>query len=81
MFCGDQRVGSVAGVYAEGSSDVAEYLVVRWDSRQGTPVLIATKDVQTIEERGVTLMSDDIGAYITAPRFEDKLYPTFRRLR
>lgn len=44
------------------------------------PVLIATKDVQTIEERGVTLMSEDIGAYITAPRYEDKLYPTLRRI-
>lgn len=81
MFCGAQRVGSIDGVFAEGTSDVAEYLVVRWDARGGTPVLIATKDVQTIEERGVTLMSDDTGAYVTAPRYDDKHYPTLRRIR
>lgn len=81
MYCGEHRVGSVDGVYAEGNADVPEYLVVRWDSRDGTPVVIATKDVQTIDERGVTLMGDDAGSYITAPRFEEKLYPTLRRIR
>ncbi|MGH7661718.1 MAG: hypothetical protein ACRENA_12495, partial [Vulcanimicrobiaceae bacterium] len=74
-------VGSVDGVYAEGNADVAEYLVVRWDSRDGMPVLIATKDVQTIEDRGVTLMGDDTGSYVTAPRYEEKSYPTLRRIR
>ena len=81
MFCGQKRVGSVDGVYAEGNADVAEYLVVRWDSRDGTPVLIATKDVQTIEERGVTLMSEDTAAFVTAPRYEEKSYPNLRRIR
>jgi hypothetical protein len=44
-------------------------------------VLIATKDVQTIEDRGVTLMSEDIAAFVTAPRYEEKLYPNLRRIR
>jgi hypothetical protein len=80
VFCGEKPVGSVDGVYAEGTSEVAEYFVVRWDSRDGTPVLIATKDVASIEERGVILIGDDPGQYITAPRFESKLYPALRRI-
>jgi len=67
-------------VYAEGTSGVAEYIVVRWDSREGTPVLIATKDVSDIESRGVILMGEDPDQYITAPRFDLRLYPSLRRL-
>ena len=81
VFCGSKRVGSVDGVYAEGTAEVAEYFVVRWDSRDDTPVLIATKDVATIESRGVILMGDDPAQYATAPRFELKLYPALRRLK
>ena len=80
MYCGERRVGSVEGVYAEGNAAVAEYLVVRWDSRDGTPVLIATKDVQSLDGRGVTLIGEESDQYLTAPRYEDKLYPSFRRL-
>lgn len=80
VFCGETRVGTVDGVYAEGSAEVAEYLVVRWESRSDMPVLIATKDVQTLEDRGVTLMGDDPQQYTTAPKYEDKLYPSLRRI-
>lgn len=80
VFCGEKRVGTVDGVYAEGTAEVAEYLVVRWESRDNTPVLIATKDVQTLEGRGVTLMGDDPQQYATAPKYEDKLYPSLRRI-
>jgi len=80
VFCGEKRVGSVDGVYAEGSSAVAEYMVVRWASRDDTPVLIATKDVETLEGRGVTLIGDDPQQYVTAPKYEDKLYPSLRRI-
>lgn len=80
VYCGERHVGTIDGVYAEGQSEVAEYVVVRWDSRDGTPVLIATKDVQTIEQRGVTLMGEDPEQYVTAPRFEARLYPSFRRI-
>jgi hypothetical protein len=80
VYCGGARVGSVDGVYAEGKSEVAEYLVVRWDARDGTPVLIATKDVQGIDARGVTLMGEEPRQYLTAPRYEPRLYPSLRRL-
>jgi len=80
VYCGENRVGSIEGVYAEGASGVAEYLVVHWDSRNGTPVLVATKDVQSLEPRGVLLMGDEPGQYITAPRYEERLYPSLRRM-
>ncbi|HTX03710.1 MAG TPA: hypothetical protein VMD07_08510 [Candidatus Acidoferrales bacterium] len=80
VFCGEKRVGTVDGVYAEGTAEVAEYMVVRWESRDNTPVLIATKDVETLEGRGVTLIGDDPQQYTTAPKYEDKLYPSLRRI-
>jgi hypothetical protein len=80
VFCGETRVGTVDGVYAEGSAEVPEYLVVRWESRSDMPVLIATKDVETLEDRGVTLMGADPQQYVTAPKYEDKLYPSLRRI-
>ncbi len=49
-------------------------------TRDNTPVLIATKDVETLEGRGVTLMGDDPQQYVTAPKYEDKLYPSLRRI-
>ena len=80
MFCGETRVGVVDGVFAEGKAEVAEYLSVRWAARGDLPVLVATKDVETISERGVVLMGAEPSAYETAPRFDPKLYPSFRRL-
>lgn len=80
MFCGTNPVGSVDGVYAEGASQVAEYIVVRWTSRNDEPVLVATKDVTNIEPRGVILMGEDPDQYITAPLFNPKSYPSLRRL-
>lgn len=80
MYCGETRVGSIDGVFAEGTAAMAEYIVVRWDSRQGMPVLVATKDVQMLDERGVTLIGDEPGQYITAPRYEEKSYPSLRRI-
>ena len=74
------RVGSVDGVYAEGKAEVAEYLAIRWDSRDGLPVLVATKDVESLEARGVILMGGEPSQYETAPRFDQKNYPSFRRL-
>lgn len=59
---------------------MAEYLVIRWDSRDGTPVLIATKDVQTLDNRGVTLIGEESDQYLTAPRYEERLYPSLRKL-
>ena len=80
VFCGEKRVGTVDGIYAEGHAEVPEYMVVRWESRDDTPVLIATKDVETLEGRGVTLIGDDPAQYVTAPKYEDKLYPSLRRI-
>lgn len=80
VFCGETRVGTIDGVFAEGRAEIAEYLAVRWDSRDGLPVLVATKDVQTIDARGVLLIGEEPGQYITAPRYDEKLYPSLRRI-
>jgi len=80
VFCGEKRVGTVDGVYAEGTAEVPEYMVVRWDSRDGMPVLVATRDVESLEPRGVTLIGAEPDQYITAPRYEERLYPSLRRL-
>ena len=68
-------------MFAEGRAEVAEYLSVRWDSRDGLPVLVATKDVESLTASGVILMGADPSMYETAPRYDPKLYPQLRRLR
>ncbi len=78
VFCGERRVGEVRGVFAEGSSELAEYLHVYWEPRS-LDVLVATDDVGGIEDRGVVLLG-------SAQRYDDLLsfdataHPTMRRL-
>jgi len=55
-------------------------LVVRWAALDGTPVLVPTRDVESLEDRGVILMGADPGQYAVLPRFAPELYPQFRRL-
>jgi len=79
VYCGERRVGQVRGVFAEGSSQLAEYLNVHWEPRS-IEVLVSTDDVSEIDERGVILLG-------TAQRYEDLVifdaaaHPTMRRLR
>jgi hypothetical protein len=80
VYLGESRVGYVCGVYAEGDARLAEYLVVNWTSR-AADVLIATKDVVSLEEKGVILMGEDPRSYATVPSFEASMYPTIRRIR
>ena len=80
VFCGDQRVGSVEGVYTEGDSRLPEYLAVAWDSR-GETILVRTNDVASIEERGVVLQSAEPAAYVTTAKYEAKQFPTIKKLR
>jgi hypothetical protein len=78
VYCGEQRVGEVRGVFAEGSSQLAEHLNVYW-APSGNEVLVSTDDVCAIEECGVILQG-------TVQRYEDLLifdaaaHPTMRRL-
>ncbi len=79
VFCGERRVGSVEGVYTEGESRLPEYLAVAWESR-GATILVPTKDVESIEDRGVVLQSFDPAVYETTAKFEPKQIPTIKKL-
>jgi len=79
VLCGEQRVGSVEGIYTEGESRLPEYLAVKWDSR-GLTILVPTKDVESLEERGVVLQCSDPAAYDTIAKFEPQQFPTIKKL-
>jgi hypothetical protein len=80
VYLGDDRVGEVRGVYAEGAARLAEYLAIFW-SKRATEVLIPTNDVAAIEEKGVILMGDDARAYADRPSFDEASYPTIRKIK
>lgn len=79
VFCGERRVGSVTGVYTEGDSRLAEYLAVRRDLR-GAVILAPTKDVESLEERGVVLQSTDPTVFETVAIFDPQHFPTIKKL-
>ena len=80
VYLGDERVGFVRGVYAEGDARQAEYLSVEWTAR-ATVLLVPTKDVATLDDRGVVLMGDDPRGYAAMPTFDEASHPTIRKLR
>jgi hypothetical protein len=80
VYLNDDLVGSVRGVYAEGAARLAEYLLVAWTDRN-VEVLVPTKEVASLEAKGVILMGEDPEAYRVIPPFNEANYPTIRRLR
>ena len=80
VYLGQSRVGDVRGVYAEGDARLAEYLVVHWNDR-AADLLIPTKDVASLEAKGVVLMGEDPRVYAGMPDFDPGVHPTIRRLR
>jgi hypothetical protein len=80
VFLGDELVGTVRAVYAEGDARLAEYLCVDWTAR-ATLVLIPTNDVESLDDRGVVLMGDDPRAYDVMPAFDEASHPTIRKIR
>jgi hypothetical protein len=80
LYLAESRVGEVRGVYAEGDARLAEYLLVYWAPRS-VEVLIPTKDVQSLEPKGVILMGEDPRAFANLPAFDVAMYPTIRRIR
>ncbi len=78
VYCGERRVGEVRGVFAEGSSQLAEYLNVYWAPRS-LEVLVATDDVCAIDERGV-ILEGTVQRYDDLLIFDAAAHPTMRRL-
>jgi hypothetical protein len=80
VYLGESRIGSVRGVYAEGDARLAEYIAVQWTSR-AVDVLIPTKDVMSLDEKGVVLMGEDPRTYASMPAFDESVHPTIRKIR
>jgi hypothetical protein len=80
VYLGESRIGFVRGVYAEGEARLAEYIAVHWNSR-AADVLIPTKDVLSLDARGVVLMGEDPRTYASMPDFDEAVHPTIRKIR
>ncbi len=78
VFCGETRVGTVRGLYAEGSARAVEWVVVAWNGRGD--VAIPAIEVGDVDEKGVTLLQADVRSYDGAPEFDESRFPTVRKL-
>jgi hypothetical protein len=78
VFCGEERVGEVRALYAEGSSRAVEWVVVDWLARG--PVAVPAIQVGGIDERGVTLMQQAPHDYDDLPAFSEVRFPTVHKL-
>jgi hypothetical protein len=79
VYLAEHQVGEVRGVYAEGDARLAEYLAVYWGPRN-EEVLLPTKDVQSLEAKGVILMGEDPRTFASLPAFDIAMHPTIRRI-
>jgi hypothetical protein len=78
VFCGDERVGDVRALYAEGHARSVEWIVVGWDG--GRDVAVPATEVEDIEERGVVLMHADRHFYDDFVDFDASRFPTVHKL-
>jgi hypothetical protein len=79
VWTGEQRLGEVRDVYAEGDSRLPEYLAVQLDSRKAE-ILIPTRDVATLQDRGVVLVHSDPSQYDAVVTFVRHEMPFLRKL-
>jgi hypothetical protein len=79
VWSGEQRIGEVRDVYAEGESRLPEYLAVFLDSRK-VEILIPTRDVAALQDRGVMLVSSDQSQYDAVVNFARSEMPFLRKL-
>jgi hypothetical protein len=78
VYCGEERVGEVRALYAEGSARSVEWVVVRWDSRGD--VAVPSIEIGNVDDRGVTLIQSDPRDYDSLPAFNEERFPTVRKL-
>lgn len=81
VYCGDQHVGDVRAVYAEGESRVAELIVVHWNLGRDEDVALPTSEVVAVTDRGVELINGDPHTYATLATFDAVRYPTVHPLK
>ncbi len=78
VFCGEERVGDVRGLYAEGAARAVEWVVVDWAARGD--VAVPAIEVGSVEDRGVTLIQSNPRDYESLPAFTEERFPTVRKL-
>jgi hypothetical protein len=78
VFCGEERVGEVRGLYAEGSARAVEWVVVDWVGRGN--VAVPAIDIGSVSDRGVTLIQQNSHDYDGLPPFNEERFPTVRKL-
>jgi hypothetical protein len=78
VYCGEERVGDVRGLYAEGSARAVEWVVVDWSARG--LVAVPAIEVGSVDDRGVTLIQSNPRDYESLPAFNEERFPTVRKL-
>jgi hypothetical protein len=78
VYCGEARVGAVAGLYAEGQARSVEWVIVAWDNRGDLAVPVA--EVEDIDDRGVVLMHSEPHFYDDLNEFSEARFPTVHKL-
>jgi hypothetical protein len=78
VFCGEERVGDVRALYAEGSARAVEWVVVDWVARGA--VAVPAIEIVSVDDRGVTLIQTDPKQYEGLPAFNEERFPTVRKL-
>jgi hypothetical protein len=78
VYCGADLVGTVRGLYAEGSARSVEWVVVDWHGRG--PLAVPATEIESIDDRGISLMQSDVHAYDTLIDFSEARFPTAHKL-
>jgi hypothetical protein len=78
VYCGDERVGDVRALYAEGSARAVEWVIVDWAARG--KVAVPAIEIGSLDDRGVTLIQSDPRDYDSLPAFNEERFPTVRKL-
>jgi len=78
VFCGEESVGDVRGLYAEGTARAVEWVVVDWVSRG--QVAVPSIEVGSVDDHGVTLIQQNPRDYDGLPAFSAERFPTVRKL-
>jgi hypothetical protein len=78
VYCGEQRVGDVRAIYAEGSARSVEWVVVSWEGRGD--IAVPAVEVESIDDRGVELIQSDPHFYDDLSPFSEDRFPTVHKL-
>lgn len=80
VFVGQQHVGDVTGLYAEGDARSVELLSVAW-LPTGENVAIPASEVENVDDHGVQLMHGELSFYAELTVFSEARFPTVRKLK